>query len=293
MGPSRDVWCKFHRAHGHSTEECQTLQMQIEKLIQEGHLGREVCDEQSADKGNKEEGQRSASRATEHPAEESRQIATTWHRGTIATISRGSISLPLKDSTKRREGRAVQTVLAGRNVTPDLVITFNDSDLRYSLPNHDEPMDSSANILYWSTYQKLRLLLSKLNECSRTLYGFAGEQVPVKGVIELENVFGESSSIRCIPVLYTVVDVDASYNIIMGRPTLNRPGVIVSTWHMCMKFSIGECLGSSLLARRCYEESLKVGSQPPRLILLAIDILGLDLDPDVATSMKDPTLSRI
>ncbi|RDX91098.1 hypothetical protein CR513_26969, partial [Mucuna pruriens] len=26
MGSNRNDWCKFHRAHSHSTKECQTLQ---------------------------------------------------------------------------------------------------------------------------------------------------------------------------------------------------------------------------------------------------------------------------
>ncbi|RDX88458.1 hypothetical protein CR513_29944, partial [Mucuna pruriens] len=42
MGSNWNEWCEFHRAHDHSIEECQTLQMQIENLIQEGHLGRYV-----------------------------------------------------------------------------------------------------------------------------------------------------------------------------------------------------------------------------------------------------------
>ncbi|RDX88460.1 hypothetical protein CR513_29946, partial [Mucuna pruriens] len=80
---------------------------------------------------------------------------------------------------------------------------------------------SFANILYWSTYQKLELPPSKLNECLGILYGFAGEQVPIKGVIELETMFGENSGVKSILVLYTIVDVEASYNIIMGQSTLN------------------------------------------------------------------------
>ncbi|RDX99899.1 hypothetical protein CR513_16978, partial [Mucuna pruriens] len=38
MGRKQDEWCDFHKAHGHSTEECRTLQTQIERLIQEGCL---------------------------------------------------------------------------------------------------------------------------------------------------------------------------------------------------------------------------------------------------------------
>ncbi|RDX96179.1 hypothetical protein CR513_21190, partial [Mucuna pruriens] len=83
-----------------------------------------------------------------------------------------------------------------------------------------------------------------------------------------------------IPVLYTVVDVPASYNIIIGRPALNRLGAVVSTKHLCMKFPVGRKVGSvwddSHVALRCYEDSLRVGARPPGG---AVNALELDLDP--------------
>ncbi|RDX75244.1 hypothetical protein CR513_44911, partial [Mucuna pruriens] len=36
----REEWCEFHREHGHTTEDFKTLQVQIEKLIQQSYLGR-------------------------------------------------------------------------------------------------------------------------------------------------------------------------------------------------------------------------------------------------------------
>ncbi|RDX72379.1 hypothetical protein CR513_48142, partial [Mucuna pruriens] len=147
-------------------------------------------------------------------------------RGTITTISGGGTT---------REAYEVQAILTGANRTPlgtkqqsSLVITFDDRDLKHGMPSCDEPMVISvvvaeyrvervlidqgnlANILYWSTYQKLRLPPSQLARCLGTLYGFVAEQVLVKGTIELETVFGESSNVKCIPILYTVVDVGAS-----------------------------------------------------------------------------------
>ncbi|RDX83488.1 hypothetical protein CR513_35580, partial [Mucuna pruriens] len=60
--------------------------------------------------------------------------------------------------------------------------------------------------------------------------------------------------------------MDASYNIIMGRPALNKLGVVVSTLHLCMKFPMGRRISSvwadSRLARCCCEDSLRVGYQP-------------------------------
>ncbi|RDY12071.1 hypothetical protein CR513_03183, partial [Mucuna pruriens] len=86
---------------------------------------------------------------------------------------------------------------------------------------------------------------------------------------------------RVIPVLYTVVHANASYNIIIGRPALNRLGAVVSTYHLCMKFPVGRKVASiwadSKLARRCYEDSLKIGGVPPPPP--TVHALDLDLDP--------------
>ena len=42
MGSEAGLWCEYHRTQGHDTDNCRTLKMHIEKLIQEGHLGRYV-----------------------------------------------------------------------------------------------------------------------------------------------------------------------------------------------------------------------------------------------------------
>ncbi|RDX63122.1 hypothetical protein CR513_58483, partial [Mucuna pruriens] len=176
--------------------------------------------------------------------------------------------------------------------------------MRWGTTSRDEPMvisvvvadfkiervlidqGSSANILYRSTYRRMGLSESK--ETSGCLYGFSGERVPIRGTVELDMVFGEGSSARVIPVLYTVVEVEASYNIIIGRPALNQLKAIVSTYHLCMKYPMGSGVGSvwadSHMARKCYEDSLRVGQR--------VNALSLEFDPRVATNAKDLIRSK-
>ncbi|RDY01912.1 hypothetical protein CR513_14696, partial [Mucuna pruriens] len=183
---------------------------------------------------------------------------------------------------RKRKSYNVLVVHGKANTTPTSMITFNERDMRYEPPRQDEPMvilvvtaeykvervlidqGSSANILYWSNYKRLGLQPANLEACSGKLYGFAGEQVTIKGVIELETTFGERGHARTIPMLYTIIDVDASYNIIMGRPTLNKLGGVVSTLHLCIKYSVGQEVrrvwADHRVARRCYEDRLRIGS---------------------------------
>ncbi|RDY10405.1 hypothetical protein CR513_05073, partial [Mucuna pruriens] len=122
---------------------------------------------------------------------------------------------------------------------------------------------SSTNVLYWSTFQKLGLPTSSLEECSETLFRFIGERVEIRGIMEIEIVFGVGASARTILVSYKMVNTWASYNIVIRWSTLNRLRVAVSTPHLCMKYPIGKGVGvikaDKKITYRCYEKSLRVG----------------------------------
>ena len=55
---------------------------------------------------------------------------------------------------------------------------------------------------------------------------------------------------------FLVVDCPSSYNVIIGRPTLNRWKAATSTYCLKVKFPIdnevGEVKGDQILARECY-----------------------------------------
>jgi len=68
------------------------------------------------------------------------------------------------------------------------------------------------------------------------LYGFAGDQVEVRGHLELRTTFTDGAASRMENIRYLVVNTPSAYNILLGRPTLNRLRAV---------------------AKRCYENSLK------------------------------------
>ena len=39
---NRDKYCRYHRDHGHDTEDCFRLKIVIEKLIEAGHIAKFV-----------------------------------------------------------------------------------------------------------------------------------------------------------------------------------------------------------------------------------------------------------
>ncbi|RDX88962.1 hypothetical protein CR513_29373, partial [Mucuna pruriens] len=268
MGKNRREWCDFHRTSGHSIEECWTLGAQLEGLIQQGRLGqyvaragREKVKSRGGPSGREVERSREYDGRSKSP-----RLAVTGYRGTISTISGGEQSYGEQDDQIRQK---CSSILSGANLTPlgerrrEHTITFQEEDRKWRTIDRDEPM----------------MGLSGLKETAGCLYGFSGERVPIRGIVELDTIFGEGSIAKVILVVYTVMEAEVSYNIIMGRRALNRLKAIVSTYHLCMKYpmgsgGVGSVWADSNMARRCYEDSLKVGQR-----MSAVNTLSLELDP--------------
>jgi len=68
------------------------------------------------------------------------------------------------------------------------------------------------------------------------IYGFSGEQVSTYGYIDLHTVFRDGTQTKTIPIRFLIVNAPTSYNVLLGRPSLNTLGDVVSTPHLAMKF---------------------------------------------------------
>ncbi|XP_068466639.1 uncharacterized protein [Phaseolus vulgaris] len=99
--------------------------------------------------------------------------------------------------------------------------------------------------------------------------------VEVRGYLELRTTFTDGAASRTESIRYLVVNTNSAYNILLGRPALNRLRAVSFTHHMKMK--LPDLSGKVIViksnqeeARRCYENSLKtkrgvvmVIEQPP------------------------------
>ncbi|GAU24437.1 hypothetical protein TSUD_364210 [Trifolium subterraneum] len=100
------------------------------------------------------------------------------------------------------------------------------------------------------------------NEHGGTCFG--GEQVEVMGHVTLLTTFGEKDNAKTIKVRYLVVKTAfTSYNIIIGRPTFNTLGAVMSTLYLSMKYPlddgrIGTVRGDQAQRPQCYELSLRL-----------------------------------
>jgi len=159
--------------------------------------------------------------------------------------------------------------------------TFTDEDFKGIDPLHEDPMvimvdignlstmkmlmdqGSLVDILYWKTFKNMRIAEEEMKFYDDQFVGFLGERVGPWGYIELYTTFGEGKMSKTIKIWYLVIDVNTSYNILLGWSSINRLRVIVSTPHLVMKIpSIsGDILTVHVLqkvARECYATSLRV-----------------------------------
>jgi len=94
---------------------------------------------------------------------------------------------------------------------------------------------SSADVMFWSTVNKLQLSPDQLRPYTGCLYGFTGDQVEVRRYLELRTTFTDGSASRTENIRYLVVNAHSAYNVLLGRPALNRLRAVASTRHMKMK----------------------------------------------------------
>jgi len=163
---------------------------------------------------------------------------------------------------------------------PDIV--FTDRDFRNIDIRQDDPIviaievanceirktlvdqGSSVDVLYWRTFKKMSLDEDAIIPLDEQIVGFSGERVDTKGYIDLHTKFGDTDQgHRTIIVKYLIVDGNTSYNVLLGRPSLNKLGAIVSTPNLAMKFltehgNVATVYADQRTARECYMASLRL-----------------------------------
>ena len=77
-----------------------------------------------------------------------------------------------------------------------------------------------------------------------------------------KTTFSDENAMKTITIKYTVVNVLSSYNLLLGRLSLNRLGIAVSTSHLKLKLPSPEGKVITMrvdkkVARKCYENSLR------------------------------------
>ena len=136
----------------------------------------------------------------------------------------------------------------------DTTITFSDSDMEGCRHPHDDPLvikaivanktthrvlvdkGSSVDIIFSSAFDKMGIERDKVEPVNAHLRRFSGEKVLPLGSIQLVLTLGDPPCQATTTVRFLVVDAPSTYNVLLGRPSLNAIRAIPSAYHMAVKF---------------------------------------------------------
>ncbi|XP_058070962.1 uncharacterized protein LOC131220001 [Magnolia sinica] len=287
-------YCQFHRDHGHNTSDYVDLKDEIETLICKSHLRRYTKEEKSAQR------EKQPTKIAEEPVE-------------ICTIfggSSGGGDLNRARKAHSRKSDPDNYIHITKSPRKELRVsscnlTFTEDDARRIQHPHDDALvvamtianhkvyhilvdtGSSADIIYSEAFERMEILRSRLRPVKTPLHGFAGERVISEGAISLLMTTGEGRHQVTLLVDFLVVNMSSVHNVFLGRPSLNAMQVVMSTYHLMMKFpaegGIGYLRGDQHEARKCYTIAVKKGSTKQALIINVLDPRG----PTEDSSMED------
>ncbi|XP_021743850.1 uncharacterized protein LOC110709897 [Chenopodium quinoa] len=158
--------------------------------------------------------------------------------------------------------------------------TFDEYDQKGIIYPHDDPLvvtmrianwevdrilidrGSSANIIYISAFNELKLDRKDQKRVSYEVTRFNGSGLTPEGIIELLVRVGERSRRRDVRAEFLVINSPSPYNVIMGRPLIHKIGGVVSTYHLAMAYTTNEgwsakLRGSQKTTQQCYITALK------------------------------------
>ncbi|RDX94478.1 hypothetical protein CR513_23130, partial [Mucuna pruriens] len=186
-------------------------------------------------------------------------------KGVINTIVGGFIG-GFSSSARKWYLRTINSIHTGvdRGCQQLPPITFTNQDFVKSDIEQNDPMVITIEV---SNFVEKKVLIDQGNSA------------------DILNI--DSSALRTISVCHLIVVVDTSYNVLIGRSTLNALSAIVSTPQLIMKFpspngQVVTIKTNQKMSRQCYVDSLRVSTKPSKEdnISTHVEILtDIDLDP--------------
>ncbi|XP_023891886.1 uncharacterized protein LOC112003895 [Quercus suber] len=163
-----------------------------------------------------------------------------------------------------------------KNDEPDIV--FSERDGHSIRQPHDDPLvimlsveelnihqvlidnRSSTYVIYLPTFQQMKLDKKRIRPFTSPLVSFIGDRIVPRGIVTLTVIARTYPAQVTKEIDFLIVNCPSTYNIILGKPTLNRLKAVTLTYYLKVKFptthGIGEIRGDQILVRVFYQAAL-------------------------------------
>ena len=256
---NQNLYCQYHRDHGHTTEDCRSLWDHLDQLVREGKLKQLL--------------HHSSSLVGQTDTRPERENPPRSHLGTINVI----FAAPGRTGSCPSRGMSVARLfpeedsheLKRAKLNRSLVMGFSDEDKIGTVQPHDDVLvitlriggydvkrvtvdqGSAVEIMYFDLFKGLNLKIDDLTPYNSPLVSFEGKVIIPKGQVRLPVQTGS----EIMEVDFIVVDAYSPYTVIVARPWLHTLEAVSSTLHQKVKYpsrgKIEEILGDQIMARQC------------------------------------------
>ncbi|XP_013689091.1 uncharacterized protein LOC106392859 [Brassica napus] len=243
-------WCNFHSDHGHKTDDCVALRIEVKELLKKGHL-REFLSDKAKNLLIKNTTNHPTKVTPASPPRQDRVIHIISGGSEISGISHAAAKKNTRNARNGQETWKPKRLLLG---TGEISFIAKEQE-RVMAPHHDALVISFT----LNAYNDLGLEEKALARKITPLVGYSGEVKQTTGeVILLVYAEGVNTATK-----FLVVDCMSSYNII--RPWIHDMGAVPLMLHQSIKFptpwGIKTIMGDQENSGLCYHTTLKGRTQ--------------------------------
>nr|XP_043638101.1 uncharacterized protein LOC122609106 [Erigeron canadensis] len=214
-------YCEFHRDYGHDTNACWQLRKTIEEAINEGklsHLVKSVRQQQHPKKEDDTDDKKKVPDKTIYTIVKKKigYSSRRPKRGNVPSIT----FLPIYNGRIFRDPLIISAFLEVSKVKEIVVDT-----------------GSECNVLYEEVFWKLNPL-SRMNfrKAGASIQGYSGDTAEPLGKLSMQTMIGKGHWKRKEKITFMVVSGTSPFQAILGRPEIQKFGMIPSIMHGLIKY---------------------------------------------------------
>ncbi|XP_026420327.1 uncharacterized protein LOC113316340 [Papaver somniferum] len=266
----KSKYCKFHKDHGHKTENCRALQIEVQRMIDAGKLQEYV---------KKDFGKGPGQFGTTHVT--NAHVINVSHARIHSMTRRSS-----EDETRRKLRHLKEWYLtnhidfvSGNGAEIQKIgftkIYFYAADMIGVYGPHNDvtvitawigmfrvhrilvDTGSSVSVLFSGAYSSMNLPHDLIEEDENPIIGFSGEVTKAIGKVKIPITVDD----KYVLGNFLLLDCRAPYNAIVGRDWIHEIGAVTSSYHQCLKFLTPEGVvkvrSDQMAAHKCHESAIE------------------------------------